>query len=126
MTERLDPVSEAGLDAFFDAARAHPPAVPDGLLTRVEADAALLAASRTRPAPAASRPRGWGRALSGIGGWPALAGLATATVAGFWLGYASPGIGSGLGAAALLGDTVATYDIGGLLPGYVVSDDWSL
>jgi hypothetical protein len=126
MTKRQDLRPEAGLDAFFYAAREHPPAMPGDLLSRIEADATALALSRTRPAPPASRLPRWSGVLSGIGGWPALAGLATATVAGFWLGYAAPGIGSDLGASAILGTTEATYDVGGLLPGYVPSDDWSL
>jgi hypothetical protein len=62
---------------------------------------------------------GW---LAAIGGWPAAAGLATATVAGLWIGYAQPDLGAvTLGTGA---DEVV-YDIGGLLPGYVATDDWN-
>jgi hypothetical protein len=126
MTERLDKETGAGLDAFFDAARAHPPAVPGDLLARVAADAAAVAADRARSAPVAAQPRGWRGILSGIGGWPALAGLATATVAGVWIGYSAPDLGSTLSSMALSDGAEASYDIGGLLPGYVAAEDWSL
>lgn len=122
------------LDAFLDAARAHPPAPSEAFLARVAADAAMVDAARARSALATGQAaatvaapaprRGLQDILRAIGGWPALAGLATATVAGLWIGYAAPD----LGGLALVADSAAAegvYDLGGLLPEYVPTDDWS-
>jgi hypothetical protein len=122
MTERHESDDDAALDALFGAARAARPDPSAALLARIAADAEAVAADRARQA--AARPSrggifGW---LPAIGGWPALAGLATAAVAGVWIGYAQPDLGS----VSLIGAAdEGTYDIGGLLPGYVAEDDWS-
>jgi hypothetical protein len=124
MTDRRELDPEGGLDAFFDAARAHPPAPSDAFLERVMADAVAVDAARGQSVAPANPRRGLRDLLSSIGGWPALAGLATATMAGLWIGYAAPDIGSlAFGTGTLAED--GTYDIGGLLPGYVPTDDWS-
>jgi hypothetical protein len=85
MTERDD-----DLDDLFAAARADTLVPSDALMARIAADAASVAAARRRPAVRAQR----GGLLSGLfaalGGWPALGGLAAATVAGFWIGVAPP------------------------------------
>lgn len=119
---------EGGLEDFFAAARAQRPEPDADLLARIAAEAEAAAAARARPAPArpsgqSGRPGGGlGGWLAAIGGWPAAAGLATATVAGLWIGYAQPDLGvMTLGAPT----EEATYDIGGLLPGYVATDDWN-
>jgi hypothetical protein len=92
----------------------------DALMARVMADAdAVLAERRGGPvdAPAPRAPWGWLRGVIGaIGGWPAVAGLATATVAGIWVGYAQPGTISGVAAGVLA--TEPAYDLGDLMPGY--------
>lgn len=128
MTERRDIGSERDLDALFEAARAHSPAPSEAFLARVVADAAAVdAARRQSAAQAAAQPgarRGLRDRLQAIGGWPALAGLATATVAGLWIGYAAPDIGGLAFGTGGLADAGA-YDIGGLLPGYVPTDDWN-
>jgi hypothetical protein len=123
MTDRHETDGEAALDALFGAARKAHPEPSAALLARIAADAEAVAADRARQAVA--RParggalRGW---LSALGGWPAVAGLATATVAGVWIGYAQPDLGS----VMLIGTAdEGAYDIGGLLPGYVADDDWS-
>ncbi len=70
--------------------------LPSGqLLERIMADAEAVAAQGETPAappvpPAARQGRRRGRLLAALGGWPALAGLATAAVAGVWLGLAPP------------------------------------
>ncbi|MEL7026010.1 MAG: hypothetical protein AAGO57_02105 [Pseudomonadota bacterium] len=71
------------LDAFFDAARAEPSA---DLMARVLADADAVQPVVAAPARRPER-EGW---FSIFGGWPALAGLATATVAGIGIGIADP------------------------------------
>ena len=77
------------LDSLFAAARAET-AVPTASLTaRVLADAEGLWAQPK--AVAAPRKPGILQALSGLfGGSGALAGMATATVAGLYIGYAQP------------------------------------
>lgn len=50
-----------------------------------------------------------------------MAGLAAATVAGVWIGYAAPDL------APITTDMSSDgYDLGSLLPGYVIRDDWSM
>ena len=70
------------LEDLFDAARKAPPAMPDGLMDRIEAE------GRARqPQGRADHWRGW---LAGIGGLAGLGGLVTATLAGVWIGVAGP------------------------------------
>lgn len=75
------------LDALFETAQRQ--AVPDGLMARVLADAA---AAQAVPMPAARRAaRGWlAGVLAALGGPGALAGLATAGLAGVWIGMVQP------------------------------------
>ncbi|MEX3314830.1 hypothetical protein [Sulfitobacter sp. PS-8MA] len=71
-----------GLEDFFAAARATPPALPAGLQARILADAAAHM-------PAAPRP--WHRALwQLLGGAAGVGGLAMAAAVGVWLGVAPP------------------------------------
>jgi hypothetical protein len=80
------------LDLFFDAARrADDLPLPVGFLARVEAQAieeqptiSLGGSENTAsPGPLA-------QLLAAIGSWPAMAGLATAGIAGLWIGIAPP------------------------------------
>lgn len=74
------------LEVFFDAAKGAQPAPSEALMARVLADAETLQPSPEPVAPKMRR-KGW---FSALGGWPALAGLATATVAGVSIGVADP------------------------------------
>ncbi|MEM9708421.1 MAG: dihydroorotate dehydrogenase [Pseudomonadota bacterium] len=114
--EKNQPVSdEAGLDAFFAAARDRSPRPSEDLMARVLADA-----SDAQPEPqpvAAARPSktSWHpRWITGIGGWPGVAGLATVTMAGLWIGVALPETVGDL-AFGLTGDG---YDFSGLSAGF--------
>jgi hypothetical protein len=86
------PLNDAELDGFFAAARDVPPVVSEDFMARILADALaelppapVLAALPVKP------ERGWIANLLGvIGGWPAAAGLATATVAGLMIGMGTP------------------------------------
>jgi hypothetical protein len=79
---------DSDLDDLFARARAESPQPPAGLLARIEADALAVHKARQPAAPARrSRWAGWVGALGGNG---VLAGLATATLAGLWLGFAQP------------------------------------
>lgn len=112
------------LDALFAQARARPPAaVPEALMARVLADAAAhLPATPPAfaPAPAAPPPGLWARVVAGLGGVGALAGMATAMVAGVWLGFAQP-LGDGL-AANLLGSG-PTIDMMPGIDAFLVEED---
>ena len=109
MTE-MDRNDEVMLDDLFDAARRDRRAQPEtALMSRVLADAEKL-----QPRPAAPEPaRGqfWPGLLRALGGWPSMAGLATATLAGLWIGINA---GSGLFTDGL-GATVATLGQDALL-----------
>lgn len=80
------------LEGFFRAAR-DAGTVPSGaLMARILADAEAEMPRAPEPMPV-TRPAGRGTgALSwigaAVGGWRGVGGLATATVAGLWLGYA--------------------------------------
>ena len=83
------------LEGFFAAARAAEPAPSEALMARVLADAA--AAQPRVPGPVVSAPaaaplwRRWLAALSGaVGGGAMATGLASAAVAGVFIGYAGP------------------------------------
>ena len=79
---------DTDLDALFATARDAVPDAPDALLARVFADA-----ERHRPMPVlrvVRRPSFWSSLLASVGGGGALAGLATATLAGVWIGFAQP------------------------------------
>lgn len=117
-------LSDAELEAFFAAGRARAPEPGPDLMARIVADAEAEIAARA-PAPLRSGPRTvrarWAALLSGIGGWPALASMATAAVAGVWLGFASPDRIDTFAGGLLLpaGDTAQTaYELEDLLPGY--------
>ncbi|MFP7674308.1 hypothetical protein ACG74X_13255 [Marivita sp. S0852] len=73
------PPEDTALEALFAKARDTPPRVPDALMARVMADAVA-------EAPKRARFRRWRQLLDGVGGWPAMAGLATAACFGIWTG----------------------------------------
>lgn len=97
MTADFAKETDQELEAFFKALGDEPEEVSPDLLERVLADAydaqdllAVEAFVEPQPEPA-ERSRGLlGSLLDTIGGWPAVAGLATATVAGVWIGYNPP------------------------------------
>jgi hypothetical protein len=86
-----DMSGDTDLDDLFAAARADVPVPSPALMSRVLADAD---AAQPRPAPRVAAPvlRGaWFATLvAALGGAGAMAGLATATVAGLWIGLAQP------------------------------------
>lgn len=80
------------LKSFFDAAHSNAPQPSDDLMARILADAALHQPVPTQPMTHTPvRPGLRERVLGVLGGWRAVAGLATATVAGVWIGFAAPG-----------------------------------
>ncbi len=89
------------------------------LLARVAGDADDIATTReldNAHIPAALQPSLLARAFAALGGWPAVAGLTTASVAGIWIGYAAPDAFSGIaenfisiGATDALGDFMPAF-----------------
>ncbi len=96
MTDRNDDMLE---DVFADA-RDIRPQVSDDLMSRVLADAA-----RVQHSEPLAQSSFWERLYDMMGGWPVMGGLATATIAGFWLGLTPPAALDDL-TARLTGDTV--------------------
>lgn len=80
------------LDDLFAQAQADVPQPSADLLARVMADATAALPRIAPPLPAKTPRTGFFAALlARVGGAGALAGLATATLAGVWLGFAQPG-----------------------------------
>ncbi len=99
------------LDALFAEVRDVAPVPGDDLMTRILADAAIamrpVAAQMPTPGVAPQPVRsGWRGTLAAIGGWPALGGMALATMAGVWIGVAPPDSLTTL-ASGVWGETVA-------------------
>lgn len=93
----------AGLEVFFDAARTHAPEPSADLMARVLRDAEHLCRPARRPA-AMSRTGLFEQVYRLLGGWPAMAGLTTAVLAGVWIGTVLPEGLSGTTEAAYLVD----------------------
>lgn len=116
-------IDDAGLEAFFTAARAETPVPSEGLMARIMADAdaeiAAREAAAARPARRA-RPGLIAALIGALGGWPAVAGMVTATVAGVWFGFASPDEVNALAGGLLWSDATGgttSYDLEDILPG---------
>jgi hypothetical protein len=114
-------LNDAALEAVFEAARADAPLPSEALLARIMADADATVAERARPARAALRRPGLLAALIGaLGGWPAVASMVTATVAGVWLGFAAPDEFNTLAGGLLLDDDsgfTTSYELEDIMPG---------
>ncbi len=124
MTKMTDkPLSDAELELLFQAVQDTAPVPSEELWQRVHADAdAAMPPPATRPASTARRPVQVGLVaglLAAIGGWPSMAGLATAAIAGVWIGFSNPAALSELNDLGLLpGDTSAqVFDLEDFDPG---------
>ena len=84
-----DNADDAFLDALFDEARAASPAPSELLLSQIASDAGDLQIAKAVVTPPAGPPL-LSRLRDALGGWAGLGGLATATVAGFYIGFAQP------------------------------------
>jgi hypothetical protein len=98
------------LDQYFDAARGADTDVPDALKDRILKDA-LAEMNRSEPAKDTPPTSPMARFFEALGGWPAFAGLATATVAGVWIGFQTP---LDLGA---VGQAEASFELSDLADG---------
>jgi len=111
MTEQRD--DTATLETVLGDLRGQTTPLPDDLFARIMADATAVDAHR---AVAPLKP-GWFAGFGAmLGGWPSMAGLATAAVAGLWIGVVQPVALDGFG----LGPGVAQtgYELGDLMPGF--------
>lgn len=81
-------MTDSELDNLFASARAETVAPSDALLARIVADAGAVGDARVLPAQPVLGF--WQTLRAVIGGWPALGGMATATLAGVWIGFAPP------------------------------------
>jgi len=107
-----------GLGGYFEAARGHAPTPSPDLLARVLADseATQQAGPSTELARLPSTSEGLVvRLYRLLGGWPAMAGLATAALTGIWIGTALPEGLIGTAEAAYLVDITPemAFDLAG-------------
>jgi hypothetical protein len=94
-------LSDLELDAFFSAGREQVIEPSPDLLARVLADAESTHIAQAETARATPQKSGFlSELFSGLGGWPSLASLATAAIAGVWIGISPP---------AALEDLASTY-----------------
>ncbi|MCT8159583.1 hypothetical protein [Pseudoruegeria sp. SHC-113] len=120
MTDRSEMDDE--LELFFSAGRAHAAQPSNDLLMKIaaEADAEALAREALVAAQARPAPRGlWAGLVATIGGWPAMAGVLTASAAGFWIGFSAPapladGV-SWLNDTAYVSDYLPSYELASAL-----------
>jgi hypothetical protein len=98
--------SDALLDAILADARAAAPSPGPDLMARVMDDAFRLQAAVPAP-PAPARRGGWLADLADVlGGWRGAGGLATAAVAGLWIGlsdtaFSASGLATAFGSGAV-------------------------
>ena len=117
-----------GLDAFFDAAKRRTPALSEAALARMTAQALEVQAEHIAAPVVVPRRRGvLAQALAALGGWPAMAGLATAGVAGLWIGAVPPAALVNLAVDMGAVSSAAEDDLYLVdpLPGYTLSLDLS-
>lgn len=101
MPMNTDDHDNAALDAFFDAARRTTPPPSGSMLARIMADADRV---RTGAPSATGHVALHTQLRDLLGGWPAMAGLAAAALAGLWIGSGLPGNVPGAGAPEYLVD----------------------
>lgn len=108
--------ADALLDGLFAEAR-DTQSLPDGLSQRLLADAAAAVPVPDAPMVGRGPVLGagfWATLLDGLGGWPSLAGIGTAAIAGLWIGGAQPSLVDGIigldtSVEAVSDDTLDTY-----------------
>jgi hypothetical protein len=108
---------------LFEAARNRAPLPSADLIARILADAEAQAAPEPVPAAKARRappaPGFWATLVAGLGGWPVLAGMATATVAGVWLGFPAPEVLDTMAGGILMpGQAETGYQLEDMVPDY--------
>jgi len=105
MTDNDKFAADDGLEAYFAAERADAPVPSADLLGRIMADAEVQIEPTETMLP---RPGLFASLIEAIGGWPTLAGMATAGVFGVWVGFSQPA-GLDVVAEQLLGTSDTSY-----------------
>jgi hypothetical protein len=100
------------VDDFFAAARVAAPEPSAALLARVLEDAQAVQAAARPPVPRPAKSEGF---LAQVGGWFGLGGMAAATLAGVWVGFAGVG-GLSTAVADVWGGTTTATTVD-LIPG---------
>lgn len=88
MTDDSENMSD--LDAFFQAGRQEAPDPSAALMSRIMGDIDMVADEREAPVPQTPKKRLFARLLEGLGGWPAVSGMATAGIVGIVVGVSPP------------------------------------
>ena len=99
MTKNGNQGDDALLDSLFEEAGTAVPTLSGALTDRILADAkAEHARAQQEDTVPESRPSLLERLSEAVGGWTGLGGLATATIAGFYIGFVQPSL---LGASSV-------------------------
>jgi len=94
------------LDDLFAQGRATSAQPSDDLVARVLADADAVQAGAGPAQAVQPKQNLWMRMTDALGGWPAVSGLAAATLAGVWIGVAPPAAVQDI-TATFVGDAVS-------------------
>jgi hypothetical protein len=93
----LDSALDAPLEELFATARRTRPDAPVALQAAILADAVLLQKTRNEVLAAqqtagrhSTAHRLWRQFAAAVGGWPAVGGMAAASLTGLWIGLAPP------------------------------------
>lgn len=90
MTDK-NTLNDKTLEALLSEMGDQEPVPSDALLHRIMGDAdAVIDAAGPVAVPQVTRPGFWAEMRNALGGWTAIAGLGTATIAGIWIGVVSP------------------------------------
>lgn len=88
MTKKYDDDFE--LDSLFEAARNTPQEPSPELLVTIQAQALQVQQSQQQNEPTPRSRHRIAEIFESLGGWPSLAGVSTAALAGIWIGMAPP------------------------------------
>lgn len=88
MTEDTGKMTD--LETFFKAGRTDNPQPSAALMNRIMDDIDTVADLREAPVPERVQAGLFSRLLEGLGGWPALSGMATAGIVGIVVGVSPP------------------------------------
>ncbi|MDV7272242.1 dihydroorotate dehydrogenase [Thioclava sp. A2] len=100
-----------GLDAFFDAARNQPPMPSGDFMARILADAEGVQAGFGTTPVKTEAPGLWASLSALFGGIVGVGGMATAALAGVWIGFAGVGGIDAYWPGAASEATIASVDL---------------
>ncbi|SLN22342.1 hypothetical protein ROA7450_00829 [Roseovarius albus] len=115
MSTHTEDTKDIWLDECFAAARQDTTAAPDDLITKILADAGTMQQEFATQSLVATPVRAglFARVSQALGGWPSITGLATASLAGVWIGMSAPagleGVTQALVGAEAVIDVVDQY-----------------